>query len=158
MKRAAIAAALLAVAWAMPASAAGRGCTSARDLEAEQALLFLTNLMVASSACHQNDAYAEFRLRNQYAIIAYQKAMIAHFRRAGYRRPQSAFDQWNTSLANRISLQEGAVPIAQVCQQAAGMFRLASTLDPAGFHRYAAAQAQTAQAQSAVLTRSQCGR
>jgi hypothetical protein len=84
--------------------------------------------------------------------------MIAHFRRAGYRRPQSAFDQWNTSLANRISLQEGAVPIAQVCQQATEMFRLASTLDPAGFHRYAAAQAQTAQAQSAVLTRSQCGR
>ncbi|HZU89851.1 MAG TPA: hypothetical protein VE993_11390 [Stellaceae bacterium] len=153
MKKAVIAAALLAVAWALPASAAGRGCYSAKDLEAEQALLFLTNLMVVSSACQQNDAYAEFRLRNQYAIIAYQKAMIAHFRRAGFRRPQSEFDRWNTSLANQISLHDGAVPIAQVCQQAAGMLKLASTLDPVGFRRYAAAQAQ-----SAVLTHPRCGR
>jgi hypothetical protein len=153
MKKAVIAVALLAVAWALPASAAGRGCYSAKDLEAEQALLFLTNLMVVSSACRQNDAYAEFRLRNQYDIIAYQKAMIAHFRRAGFRRPQSAFDRWNTSLANQISLHDGAAPIAQVCQQAASMFKLASTLDPVGFRRYAVAQAQ-----SAVLTHPRCGR
>lgn len=153
MQKAVIAAALLAIAWALPASAAGRGCYSAKDLEAEQALLFLTNLMVVSSACQHSDAYAEFRLRNQYAIIAYQRAMIEHFRRAGYRRPQSVFDRWNTSLANQISLQDGAIPIAQVCQRAADMLKLASTLDPAGFHRYAATQAQ-----SAVLTRPRCGR
>jgi hypothetical protein len=153
MKKGVIAAALLALAWTLPAAAAGQGCYSARDAEAQQALLFLTNLMVVSSACRQNDAYAEFRLRNQYAIIAYQKAMIAHFRRAGFRRPQSEFDRWNTSLANQISLHDGATPIAQMCQQAASMFKLASTLDPVGFHRYAAAQAQ-----SAVLTHPRCGR
>ena len=153
MKKRVIAAALLAVAWTLPAAAAGRGCYSARDAEAHQALLFLTNLMVASSACQQNDAYAEFRLRNQYAIIAYQKAMIEHFRRAGFRSPKSEFDRWNTSLANRISLQEGASPIAQVCQQAANMFKMASTLDPAGFRKYAMAQAQ-----SAVLKQPRCDR
>ena len=153
MKKGVIAAALLALAWTLPAAAAGRGCTSAKDAEAQQALLFLTNLMVVSSACQQNDTYAEFRLRNQYAIVAYQKEMIEHFRRAGYRRPQSAFDSWNTSLANRISLQDGAAPIAQVCQQAAALFKMASTLDPAGFHKYAMTQAQ-----SAVLREPQCGR
>lgn len=153
MKKGVIAAVLLALAWTVPAVAAGRGCTSARDAEAQQALLFLTNLMVASSACRQNDTYAEFRLRNQYAIIAYQKEMIDHFRRAGFRRPKSAFDRWNTSLANQISLQEGAVPIARVCQQAAALFRMAGTLDPAGFHRYALAQAQ-----SAVLRQPRCAR
>jgi hypothetical protein len=153
MKKAVAAAALLAVAWTLPAAAAGRGCDSARDLEAEQALVFLTNLMVASSSCRQNDTYAEFRLRNRFSIIAYQREMIEHFRRAGFRRPQSAFDHWNTSLANRIALQEGELPIAEVCQQASGMFRMASTLGPAGFQRYAVAHAQ-----SAVADRPRCRR
>ena len=153
MKKGVIALALLALAWTLPAAAAGRGCTSARDAEAQQALLFMTNLMVVSSACRQNDTYAEFRLRNQYAIIAYQRAMIEHFRRAGSRRPQSDFDRWNTSLANRISLQDGEIPIAQVCQRASALFRMASTLDPAGFHKYAMAQAQ-----SAVLQQPRCRR
>lgn len=153
MKKRVIAAALLACAWTLPAAAAGRGCFSARDAEAEQALVFLTNLMVVSSSCQQNDAYAEFRLRNQRAIIAYQRAMIDHFRRAGFRRPKSAFDRWNTSLANQISLQDGTTTTAQVCQQSATMFKMASTLDPAGYHRYAAAQAQ-----SAVLTQPRCRR
>lgn len=153
MKKGVIAAALLALVWTLPATAAGRGCTSPTDAEAEQALLFLTNLMVVSSACQQNDTYARFRLRNQYAIITYQREMIEHFRRAGYHRPQSAFDSWNTSLANRISLQDGATPIAQVCQQAASLFKMASTLDSVGFHRYA-----TAQAQSAVLGQPRCRR
>src|SRR5579875_3194887 len=115
MKKIAIVAALLAAAWVLPAAAAGRGCYSTRDLEAEQALLFLTNLMVASSACQHNDAYAEFALRNRYAILAYQN-----------------------------SLQEGALPIAQMCQKAADLFKLANTLDPAGFRKYAAARAQSA--------------
>lgn len=153
MKKGVIAAVLLALAWTLPAAAAGRGCASAKDAEAQQAMLFLTNLMVASSACRQNDTYAEFALRNRSAILVYQKEMINHFRRAGFRQPKSAFDRWNTSLANQISLQEGAIPIARVCQQATAMFRMASTLDPAGFHKYALAQAQ-----SAVLRQPQCAR
>ncbi|MGH7099212.1 MAG: hypothetical protein ACREE4_16350 [Stellaceae bacterium] len=153
MKKGVIAAVLLALAWTLPAAAAGRGCTSSRDAEAEQAMLFLTNLMVVSSACQQNDTYAEFALRNRRAIIAYQNAMIDHFRRTGFRRPKSEFDRWNTSLANRISLQDGTVPIAQVCQQATAMLRMAGTLDPAGFHKYALAQAQ-----SAVLRQPRCTR
>ncbi|HJU18958.1 MAG TPA: hypothetical protein VJ770_21085 [Stellaceae bacterium] len=153
MKKAMIAAALLAVAWALPASAAGRGCYSAQDVEAQQAIWFLTNLMVVSSACQHNDDYARFRLRNRDIIVTYQREMIAYFRRAGYRRPQSQFDRWNTSLANQISLRNGAQPIALVCQRASDMFRLAATLDPDGFHRYAATRAQ-----SAVLTEPRCGR
>ncbi|MGH7055270.1 MAG: hypothetical protein ACREFA_15835 [Stellaceae bacterium] len=153
MKKSVIAAVLLALAWTLPAAAAGRGCTSAKDAEAEQAMMFLTNLMVVSSACQQNDTYAEFALRNRHAIIAYQNAMIDHFRRAGFRRPKSTFDRWNTSLANRISLQDGAAPIAQVCQQAAAMIKMAGTLDAAGFHKYALAQAQ-----SAVLRQPRCAR
>ena len=133
-------AALLAAASFQGASAADRQCYSPVDIEAEQAILFQTNIMVISSAC-KDTVYGEFRARNKDAIIRYQKAMIDHFRRAGSRNAQSEFDRWNTSLANEISLRQGAVPMAQVCQQAAEMMKLASTLDAKGLHDYAVAKA-----------------
>lgn len=136
MGKIALAAALLAAMPLQLASAAGR-CTAA-DREAEQALIFQTNLMVVSSAC-RDETYAEFRYRNKNAIIAYQHEMIAHFRRAGYRNAQAEFDRWNTSLANGIALKQGEMPTAQVCQQAVPMEKLASTLDSRSLHDYAVA-------------------
>jgi hypothetical protein len=137
MGKFALAAALLAAASFQTASAGGQ-CTAA-DREAEQAVIFQTNLMVVSSAC-RDETYAEFRYRNKTAIIAYQHEMIAHFRRAGYRDAQGEFDRWNTSLANQIALKQGEMPTAQVCQQAADMLKMASGLDAKGFHDYAVAQ------------------
>jgi hypothetical protein len=145
MKKLVLAAALFAAASIHGVSAADRQCYSAADIEAEQALLFQTNLMVLSAACKDNlPAYGEFRLRNKDAIIRYQNAMREHFRRAGSRNAQSEFDRWNTSLANEISLKQGAVPPAQVCQQATEMLKLASTLDAKGLHDYAVTKATSA--------------
>ena len=138
MGKFALAAALLVAASLQVAAAAG--LCSAIDREAERALIFQTNLMVVSSAC-RDQTYAQFRYRNKDVIIAYQHAMIAHFRRAGYRNAQAEFDRWNTSLANQIALKQGEIPTAQVCQQAASMLQMASTLDGKGFHDYAVAQA-----------------
>jgi hypothetical protein len=140
MKKLMLAAALLAVAFAQGVSAADKRCYSAADIEAEQAILFQTNLMVISSAC-RDTVYAEFRLRNKDAIIRYQKAMIDHFRRAGSRNAQSEFDRWNTSLANEISLKQSDLPTAVVCQQAAEMLKMASALDAKGLRDYALAKA-----------------
>jgi hypothetical protein len=138
MGKFALAAALFVVAASLQAASAANQCTAA-DREAEQAVIFQTNLMVVSSAC-RDETYAEFRYRNKNAIIAYQHEMIAHFRRAGYRDAQGQFDRWNTSLANQIALKQGEMPTAEVCQQAAEMLRMASTLDARGFHDYAVAQ------------------
>lgn len=138
-----LAAALLAAASSQSLMAADRQCYSSGDIEAEQAILFQTNIMVISSAC-KDTVYGEFRARNSDAIIRYQKAMIDHFRRAGSRNAQSDFDRWNTSLANELSLKQGALPTAQVCQQAAEMLKLASTLDTKGLHDYAVAKATSA--------------
>jgi hypothetical protein len=138
MGKFALVAALLAAASLQAASAANL-CSPA-DREAERAVIFQTNLMVVSSACRDN-TYAQFRYRNKDAIIAYQRAMIAHFRRAGYRNAQAEFDRWNTSLANQIALKQGETPTVQVCQQAVDLLKMASTLDPKGFHDYAVAQA-----------------
>jgi hypothetical protein len=143
MRELMLAATLFAAASFQGASAADKQCYSPADVEAEQAILFQTNIMVISSAC-KDTVYGEFRARNKDAIIRYQKAMIDHFRRTGSRNAQSEFDRWNTSLANEISLKQGAVPMAQVCQQAAEMMKLASTLDAKGLHDYAVAKATSA--------------
>jgi hypothetical protein len=140
MRKAVVAAAVFAAASLQGASAADRHCYSAADLEAEQAIVFQTNLMVVSSAC-RDTVYGEFRARNKDAIIRYQRIMIAHFRRAGARNAQSEFDAWNTSLANEISLKQGAVPTVEVCQKAADMLKMAGSLDSKALHDYATAQA-----------------
>jgi hypothetical protein len=139
MKKVILAAALL-VASVASAPAADRNCYSPGDIEAEQALLFQTNLMVISSAC-RDTVYGEFRARNKDAIVRYQNAMIDHFRRTGARNPKSAFDTWQTSLANEAARKQAVIPTAQFCQQSAEMLKLASTLDTKTFHDYAIAHA-----------------
>jgi hypothetical protein len=141
--RKAVLAAILAVASVQGASAADRRCYSPVDMEAEQAIVFQTNLMVISSAC-RDEVYGEFRARNSSAIIRYQRIMIAHFRREGARNAQNEFDSWNTSLANEIALKQGAEPTVEVCQNAASLEKMASTLDSRGLHEYAVAQAASA--------------
>ena len=116
---------------------AARSLCSRGTLEAEQAIRYITDLMVASSAC-RNTTYAEFALRNRRAIIRYQRAMIVRL------HGKAAFDRWNTSLANREAMKQAAVPIAQFCQQSQAMLKHASTLDTRGFQAYAAAQAASA--------------
>ncbi|MGE3782470.1 MAG: hypothetical protein AB7H71_06975 [Alphaproteobacteria bacterium] len=98
--------------------------------------------MVASSAC-QNTTYAEFRLRNKDTIIAYQKAMISHF------RGESAFDRWNTALANIAAQKQANVNLGVFCQQSEALMKQAKALDPNAFRAYAAAQANAAASQYA---------
>jgi hypothetical protein len=152
MRKAVVLAAACVAASLQSASAADGSCYSATDLEAEQAIVFQTNLMVVSSAC-RDEVYGLFRARNKDAIIRYQKIMINHFRREGFRNAQSRFDSWNTSLANEIALKQGATPTAVVCQKAADMLKMAGALDTKGLHDYAVAQAA-----SPAETHPRCGR
>src|SRR5215472_2116256 len=139
MRKVVLAAAML-VASVASAPAADRDCYSPGDIEAEQALLFQTNLMVVSSAC-RDTTYGEFRARNKDVIVRYQNAMIDHFRRTGARNPKSAFDAWETSLANEAARKQAVIPTGQFCQQSADMLKLAGTLDNKGFRDYAVAHA-----------------
>ena len=138
MRIAVSAAVLAAVVSIATAQAADKNCFSPSDSEAEQAVLFETNLMVISSAC-RDAVYGEFRARNKDAIVRYQNAMIEHFRHTGARNPKSAYDTWQTSLANELAQKQALTPIAQFCQQSADLLKLASTLDAKGFHDYAVA-------------------
>jgi hypothetical protein len=137
MKKLAIAAALAVAVGGAQAGWAASRCYSQAAIEAEQAIRYLTDLMVASTAC-QNTTYAEFRLRNRDAIVAYQKAMIAHFRGA------PAFDKWNTVIANQAAQRQISVAPAVFCQQSQAMMKQAAAFDMKTFRAFAAAQAASA--------------
>ena len=146
VKKTIVFAALLAAAAQQPGWAASKSsanCYTANAIEAEQAIRFMTEVMVASSIC-QNTTYAEFRLRNRDPIVAYQKAMITHF------HGNAGFDRWNTTLANEAAHKHAGVSSAQFCDQVAPMFQQATSLDPQGFRAYAATQATAARAQYPV--------
>jgi hypothetical protein len=140
VKKTALIGATLALAVIMPAQPgwAAPRCATQGAAEAELAIRYMTDLMVASSAC-KNTVYAEFALRNREQIIRYQRAMIVHL------HGTNAFDRWDTSLANEAAMRQGAVPPVQFCQQAAPMLQQAAALDVSGFRAYAAAQAAAGQ-------------
>jgi len=140
MKRMFVIAALGAAIALQPVLAAERArgtCYSQSAIEAEQAIRFLTDVMIVSTTC-QDTVYAEFRLRNRDPILAYQKAMIAHF------HGTPGFDRWNTVIANEAAQKRAGQPSTIVCQQAADLMKQASALDPPRFRAFAAAQAAAA--------------
>lgn len=116
---------------------AAQRCAAPNATEAEQAIRYLTDLMVASSAC-RNTVYAEFALRNRDQIVRYQKVMISHL------HGTSAFDRWDTRLANEAAQRQAGMPSAEFCQQAVPMLQQAAALDVKGFRAYAAAHAAAA--------------
>src|SRR3981081_2197287 len=140
MKRLVLIAALCAVmaqqpGWAAEKARAARvECYSQSAIEAEQAIRFLTDVMVISSTC-QDTVYAEVRLRTRDPIMAYQNEMIAPL------HDTPAFDRWNTSIANQASSKHAGQPSVLVCQQAADLLKQASVLDPPKFREFAATQA-----------------
>ena len=136
-------AAALAACVLLPAGVAGAAdgrCYTTAAIEAEQAYRFIVDLMVASTAC-RDQTYGLFQQRNQVSIRAYQKTMVTHL------HGNSAFDAWDTALANEASMKHAGQSTTQACQQAADVLKTAATLDDKGFRAYAASLAATAKAQ-----------
>jgi hypothetical protein len=138
MKKLALVAAVLATCVqsviGQSALAASSNCYSPSAIEAEEAIRYVTDLMVVSSAC-RDTTYAAFKLRNRDQIVNYQKALITHF------HGNAAFDKWNTSLANIAAQKQAGLTTAQVCQQQATMLKQASLQDAKAFRAFALQQA-----------------
>ena len=137
-----IVAAVLALSVGTAQAAAPARCFSPAEIEAEQAILFQTELMVVSEACRDN-IYVSFLQRNVEAIKAYQKRMIDHFRRSGEPRAEAAFDSYATRLANQSALRNGKMPVATLCQEAKYLLTAGSGFDGDGFRTYASSKAST---------------
>ena len=140
MKKLVVVVALAAALVQQPIRVAGAAqCYSPAAIEAEEAMRFVTDLMVASTSC-RDTTYGLFQQRNKDAIIAYQKTLIAHY------HGNAGFDKWHTSLANEDSMKEAGLSPAQACQQAADLMKTAATLDLKSFRAYAANLAANASA------------
>ena len=133
MRRIVLIAALVA-AWAAQPGWAASNCTSQSAAEAEAGIRYVTDLMVISSVC-QDTVYAEFRLRNQSQIMAYQKALMTEFHGA------AGFDRWNTALANASAQKQNGNQL--LCQQSVALLQQAKSLDVNGFRAVAAQAAAT---------------
>jgi hypothetical protein len=142
MKKSIVAAALLLSAVGVAHAAAPARCFSPSEIEAEQAILFQTELMVLSETCRDN-IYVSFLHRNVEQIKAYQKRMIDHFRRSGERRAESAFDSYVTRLANQSALRNGKMPVPSLCQEAKYLLTAGDAFDSNGFHQYASSKASS---------------
>jgi hypothetical protein len=138
MRKIVVAAALLVAAGT--ADAAQPSCFNTAEIEAEQAILFQTELMVVADSC-RDPSYVKFVQRNRDSVVMYQKRMIDRFRRTGEKKPESAFDRYATKLANESALRNGAAPVATVCAQALELLNTANTLNNKSFREFAAEKA-----------------
>src|SRR5215470_17827497 len=127
---------------AIAATAAPKGeCFSNADLEAEAAVRFQAQLMVLSDIC-RDTTYGRFTQRNRDAIMAYQRQMIDHFKRAGERRADITFENYMTRLANQESIASGQLTTVQICQPSNPLIVTANSIGtPKDFHAYAITQA-----------------
>jgi hypothetical protein len=95
-------------------------CLLAPEVEAEQAILYQTDLMIISDTCG-SDSYRTFTVHNRSEIVGYQRQIMNQFRRAGTRSPQAKLDSYLTNLANERSLAIGREKVQTVCHRFAAM-------------------------------------
>jgi hypothetical protein len=117
-------------------------CFTSVDIEADQAILYQTELMVVSDIC-RNDAYVSFLTRNTDAIRTFQRQMINHFARAGSSDAVGELDTYTTRLANLTMLRYSGSPTHVLCREKQTfMLTGKSYLDEATLRQWAASQAQ----------------
>lgn len=139
-------AAALALTAVNAAQAAPRICFQPAEIEADQAIQYQTELMVLADAC-KDGAYVGFTQRNREAIVAYQHAMIEHFRRGSGKKAEAAFETYLTHLANEEALRTAQQSVPAFC--AGGVKRLedAKAIAPEGFRQLVSERATTSHGQ-----------
>ena len=118
-------------------------CYRSDEIEADQAVRFQTQLMVASNSCG-SQSYTEFTHRNASTLAAYQQKMIGYFRRVSGRGADSAFDRFITSLANKEALSAGRETVSVLCTRSADLLSKGQTFGRDDFVHYVAQQAAAA--------------
>jgi hypothetical protein len=133
--------ALILAAMAADAATPRPDCFSSADVEAAQAIRFQAQLMVLSDIC-RDTTYGLFTQRNRDAIMAYQRQMIDHFKRAGERRADITFENYMTRLANQESIVSGQRTTGEICQPSNTLIATANSIGTSkDFRAFAASQA-----------------
>ncbi len=91
--------------------------------------------MAANAAGRKGDC-------NRDAIMAYQRQMIDHFKRAGERRADITFENYMTRLANQESIASGQRASGEICQPSNSLAVTANSIGTSkDFRAFAATQA-----------------
>jgi hypothetical protein len=141
-KPAAQAAAKPAKAAAAPKKPAGP-CYSKAEFAAEQGIRFHTELMVIGLSCQAaaapgQDLFADYKrvtLALRDPIVAWERALIAHYKRSGAANPTRALDNFRTAAANENARRIAAVTTPVYCQTHIPMLQRALTLSAADARR-----------------------
>ena len=145
--RRAIAAAVALALLAAPAQRAlAASCYATADIEAQEAMLYQTRLMVLSDTCG-GDVYRDFTVRNRDSIVAYQRQLMDHYRRTGSHSPAATLDSYLTRIANETSLSNGREQAQALCDHSVSFLTEAKTINNAQF-RERVAQLAAANARS----------
>lgn len=119
-------------------------CFSASEIEADQALRYVTRVMVVGDTC-RSPVYPRFIQRNGQSVASYRDEMARHFKRGG--DSGVGFDRYVTGLANDESRAIGGQSSAVLCAGAESDFLAAADLlGPADLHRLARARAAAGEA------------
>ncbi|WP_119678645.1 hypothetical protein [Indioceanicola profundi] len=115
-------------------------CFTEAEAEAEEAIRLHTELMVIGLTCQESAPagqlslfarYRQFTDQHQTAIRAWEKALIAHFKRVGKGSATKLFDSYRTSLANEISRRAIALSNPVFCAAYVPLAEKALTLTSA---------------------------
>jgi hypothetical protein len=140
---------LIALLIAGDAQAASRACFSPSEIEADQAIRYHTELMVASETC-KDRAYSDFNAHNSPSVVAYQENMKAHFRHSSRGGAESALQSYLTHLANEVALNAARQPADKFCSGEAALLQAAHTVGKEEFRRIVAQRAVDNKAAYAV--------
>lgn len=110
-------------------------CFRVRDIEAVQAVRYMTELMVLNDTCRRH-VYESFIRHNFSALSAYHRELVDHFRAIGDRHPNETVDKLVTRIANDTSRVAGKISTASLCDLKAEYFANAQTLSGSGFRRF----------------------
>ena len=125
-------------------SAAGRGCYTAHEYEAEQGLRIHSELMVIGLTCLKMpggrqiyDKYARFTQKNQSLIAEYETEMIGYYRHEGAPNPEKNLHTLRTNLANDISKHAIQMSTASFCQAFSSRVDQALAMDQSKIRKWA---------------------
>ncbi|HUB97097.1 MAG TPA: hypothetical protein VL993_14335 [Stellaceae bacterium] len=112
-------------------------CFNPGEIEADQAVRYQAELMVVSDTCG-TEAYRNFTVHNRDQIVAYQHALVEHFKRDGVRSPQTSLENFMTQIANEFALQTGRELRQVVCTRSADFLAQADSLGMTQFRLHIA--------------------
>jgi len=118
-------------------TAAAQDCAPPDETEALAVIALRAHLMVAALQCRDGNGYNTVVGRFGEGFLDAQRRVAGHFARTSGERARTAFDRWNTTLANEWAEQARRLGPA-ICTESGALFQeLAGTQPGAAFNAVA---------------------